>query len=125
MLIRNDDDTFTSGPLDAIFVLRDTKTRRLHVCFAEWHQPPGPPQDFDRMPYVRLKSKMHHTAGAADLDECKVMLADLRKKISLPDSNVFAEPRDWDGEPFVATVVNWRLSPMLKVAYQQADPTNL
>jgi hypothetical protein len=106
MRIRNDDGTIITGPFDVLLILQNEKTGRFHVCFAEEHPLPGPIEEHPK--FLRLKSSLVHTGGAATLDEAKVQLAELRKRLIVLDENVFPEPREWDGEPFSTLMTNWR-----------------
>lgn len=108
MLINNGDGTHTGGPLDILCILHDVERDRFHAAFAEEMPMPGSVPAVGDMPLVRLKSKMHHTAGAPALEEALVHLDDLAGKIHVPPENVWRDPRPWDGEPFVTIVANWR-----------------
>lgn len=115
MLISNGDRTFTGGPLNIIVLLRDVNTNRYHACFAEEMPMPGPVGAPDELTFVRLKSKMHHTGGAATLEEGRVHVRELAAQIQLYAENVSEEPEDWDGQAFTVLVANWRRSPIRTV----------
>jgi len=109
MLIENVDGTVTGGPLDVICILRDVTTERFHVAFFEEKPMPGPVPDVMSTPVVRLKSNMHHTEGAPDLDGAKLHLAEFRAKLRVPDDNVSETPIPWDGQAGIVWLVpNWR-----------------
>lgn len=98
MMIENGDGTFTAGKYDAILILHDVNTGRYHVAFFEEAMFPGGIEANDNLDVVRLKSKMHHTAGADTLEGAIEHLEDMRKKILVPEQNVWREPREWDGQ---------------------------
>lgn len=98
MMLNNGDGTHTGGPYDVIMILHNVKTNRFHVAFYEEALFPGGVDAETNQGIVRLKSKMHHTAGADTLEEAMIHLEDLRKKLHLPDQNVWKEPREWNGE---------------------------
>src|SRR4051794_9701033 len=108
MLIANGDGTFIGGPLDVLVLLRDVNTGRFHACFAEEAPMPGPIGDVGALSFVRLKSKRHHTEGAATREEGERHVDELAAQILLQPENVSKEPVDWDGAPFVTLVENWR-----------------
>lgn len=111
MLIGKDDGTFVGGPLDVIMILMKKDGGTFHVCFVEEYPLPGPRKEVEETVVVRLKSKMHHTQGATTFLGALEHLEEMRKNISLPNENVWLEPREWDGEPFVMVVPNWRNRP--------------
>jgi len=104
MLIQNMDmKSYTGGPFDILCILRDVDTGRYHVCFFEEH--PVPYQDLETR-CVRLKSKMHHTIGAATFDEAKDHMKEMREKIILCDNNVSIKPIGWDGQTRLVWLVD-------------------
>ena len=109
MMIERAEGKFTGGPLDAHFILHDVTTGRYHVAFFEETPFPGAIPNVEDTKVVRLKSKMHHTSGAATLEEAKRHLDELVQRIELPEENIFREPLDWDGQiPIILIRPNWR-----------------
>lgn len=113
MLIRHDDGTFTAGPLDVLCILHYVEAGTYHAAFFEERPPPGPPEpDFRKLKIVRLRSKMHHTTGAPDLDGANTHLDELATKIKVPDENLWRDPIEWDGTQGIVLVRdNWRREP--------------
>jgi hypothetical protein len=108
MMIANGDGTYTSGPLDALMILQHESTLRFHVAFFEEHTFPGPIQPVSEVPFVRLISKMHHTEGAATMDEALVQRAEMLEKLQVPAANLFDDPVAWDGHLGVVLILpNW------------------
>ena len=111
MLFRNDDGTYTGGPLDVLCILHDVVRGTYHPAFFEEAPFPGPHQDVQNMKIVRLKSRMHHTTGSSDLPGALVQLDEMITKIEVPSENIWREPRPWDGSQGIVWVEpNWRLS---------------
>ncbi len=111
MLIQNDDDTFTGGPLDVILIYHNIGEGTFHPVFYEERPLPGPVSDLKDESIVRLMSRMHHTVGFKSLEEAQENVrTDMRLKIILPDTNVAIERAlPWDGElGDVWIVQNWR-----------------
>jgi hypothetical protein len=109
-MIANGDGTYTAGPLDVLMILHDMRANTFHAAFFEEAPMPGPVQDVKDVRVVRLRSKMHHTAGASTLDAARVDLAEIAQKIQVPDSNIWRDhsPYPWDGQPgIVLFVENW------------------
>jgi hypothetical protein len=77
VLIHSNNETCFAGPLDAILILRHAATGRYHVAFFEEQPPPGPRQAVDDVQVVRLKSRMHHTAGSDTLEGAGVHVDEL------------------------------------------------
>lgn len=99
MMIRNEDGTFTAGPLDVLCILYVEKTGRFYPAFVEERPLPGPVPDPKDMSFARLKSKMSHTSGFDTLEAAqKSLREDLAKKLSC--RNVHEKPIQWDGVPF-------------------------
>jgi hypothetical protein len=99
---------FTAGALDILCILEDQNTGRFHVAFFEEHPMPGPVPSVEETNPVRLKSRMHHTAGADTLEGAQQHLRELREQIVLPDANVCDTPIDWNGEIGIVWLVeNW------------------
>lgn len=92
MLIKNDDDTFTGGPLDLLAIFSDPKTGRFYAGFLEEKPMPGQAYWEGGNKAVRLKSKMHHTVGSDTIDGAREELANLAKKIHLPEEHVWTDP---------------------------------
>ncbi len=109
MLLQREDKTFTGGILDVICILHNEKTNRYHAAFFEESPLPGKANiPIDQLPFIRLKSKMHHTEGADTLEEAKKHVEEMRKQIYLVDKNIWLEPQKWDGnEGIVWVVPNW------------------
>lgn len=109
MLLSNNDGTYTAGPLDVLCILHDTTTGRYHAAFFEEAPFPGPRPEVFEGRAVRLKSKMHHTTGAASLAGAQAHLDDMAKMIAVPPENLWLEPKPWDGEIGIVWMVpNWR-----------------
>jgi hypothetical protein len=108
MMIEQDNGLYTGGPLDVWCILHNVKANTYHFAFRVERPMPGPIGNVEDLSFVRLKSKMHHTAGDATLEAAKDRLKDERKKIAVDDSNVWSDPMEWDGEPFVTVVANWK-----------------
>jgi hypothetical protein len=112
MLVKNGDGTFTGGHLDVWCILHDENTGRYHAAFFEEKPMPGPQPELKDIKIVRLKSKMHHTEGAEDLDGANKHLDEFAAKIKVPDENIQRDPIPWDGIIGIVRVVeNWRLEP--------------
>ena len=109
MLIRNDDGTFVAGALDVLLILHNTVTNTYHSALFIEAPMPGPRQPVESMPLVRLRSQMHHTVGAPDLEGARKHLDELAERISVPDGNKWTEPVEWDGELGITLIVsNWQ-----------------
>ena len=109
MMIENEDGTFAAGPLDVLLILHDVNMDTYHPAFLEEAPPPGSVAEHGELHTVRLKSKMHHTMGTANLASAKVHLDDLAKKILVVDQNICRRAVPWDGRiGFVWIVENWR-----------------
>lgn len=92
MLIPNPDGTVSVGPRDIVGVLRDSHTGRYHVCL--WLESPLPGDALGEAShgFIRLKSRVHHTAGADTFEGMLEQLVEFRKKYIVADSNVLAKP---------------------------------
>lgn len=128
MLIKNDDGTYTAGPLDAMVILHDVTTGRYHPAFFVEAPFPGPPSDVEVQPIVRLKSQLHHTKGAATLVEAQVLFDEMSGKIQISEHNqVRGAEIPWTGELGLVWVVsNWRkarksLAEVLQVGDHEAS----
>lgn len=109
MLIPAGDGTFTGGLLDVLVVLHDVGADTYHAAFYEERPMPGPIGSVDQEPYVRLRSKMHHTQGSTTFEGALVHLDEVARRIVLDDANVYrAAAVPWDGEPNMMIVENWR-----------------
>jgi hypothetical protein len=107
MLIPNKENTFVGGPADVICILK-LPTGRFHVAFFEEHPMPGPVKPIAELPFIKLKSNMHHTGGADTLEGAKQHLNELRTKIQLPDANVLDEIAIEVKDPILVWLVqNW------------------
>lgn len=108
MLIATDNaNVFNGGEADMICILK-LPGGRYHVAFYEENPMPGPVQPIRELSFVRLKSKMHHTAGAENLEEAQEHARQLREKIILPNSNVFiTEAIELEDPVSVWAVPNW------------------
>ena len=112
MLIRNDKGTFSAGPLDLICILKDVESGRYHAAFFEDRPLPGHSTAMEDSTIVRLRSKMHHTAGAETLEEAKQHVAEMREQIEIDDLSVCEKPVAWDGQiGTVCVLPNWRTLP--------------
>ena len=111
MLLRTDTG-FIAGPFDVIGIMKDTSTHRFHACvWEEKPMPGGQPPDTS----VRLKSKMHHYAGADTFEGAVAHVAELRLKIEIDDANVWTAleqlvVRDFNAEGYAEVVIvpNWK-----------------
>lgn len=109
MMIDKGNGTYEAGPLDVLCILHDVNTGKYHAAFFEESPFPGKVESMEEMEVVRLKSKMHHTAGSETLDGALAHLKELSEKIIVPDENVKKEPIDWNGEIGITFVwENWR-----------------
>ncbi|MDO8408156.1 MAG: hypothetical protein Q7S95_02890 [bacterium] len=107
MLIGNNDGTYVAGPADIACIFR-LPGGRYHIAVLEEYPMPGPPKSVDELDFIRLKSKMHHTAGAETLEGAQEHLAQLRKKIEFKDTNVVGDISiDMDDPVCVIQVRNW------------------
>jgi hypothetical protein len=126
MLIRNDDGTFTGGPLDVLLILCNVEEGTFHAAFLEEKPFPGPIGNVQETRTVRLKSKMHHTGGTTDFVEAQQHLEALRQQIDVPDENVVNRPVAWSGSPFVVMVPNWRVQPPVPLSFEgEFDPEEM
>lgn len=107
MLIEKEKDVFQGGIADVICILK-LPGGTFHVAFYEEHPMPGPVRPIKDLDFIRLKSKMHHTAGALTLEGAQKHLDDMRAKIKIPDNNV-ARNIALDMEDPVSTLIlpNW------------------
>jgi len=107
MLLEQEDGRLLAGPLDMMCILHNVHNHRYHVAFFEEH-PCGSITDVEHTDVVRLRSKMHHTAGADTLEGALVHLAEMRQKITIDDKNVITTPIGWDGEIGITWIAsNW------------------
>ena len=107
-MIKNEDGTYTMGPLDAVLILRHRYTGRFHYAIFEEAPMPGPVPAVDDVKMVRLRSKAHHTDGAATLDEAKQQIATMRTTIKIDDASVDLDPITWNGGlPIMLFAHNW------------------
>lgn len=121
MLIEQGDGTAIGGPLDVICLLQDVNTGRFHPCFIEEYPLPGPIKDSTAPGPVRLKSRMHHSAGADTLEGGLKLLEELTKMIFLEPGNVLREPVRWNGViGFVLVMDNWRAEGGLPLQIEEA-----
>lgn len=121
MLIeRETPGTFTAGPLDILCILK-LPAGTFHAAFFEEYPMAGPIQPAENVSAVRLKGKMHHTTGAATLEESQVHLAELRERIHLSDANVIPDKPIEVEEPVNVWVLgNWLRSGSLEQQLQDA-----
>jgi len=106
MLIK-DGDKYHAGNFDVIGIMKDTSTGRFHACVWEEHFMPGPEQPET---FVRLKSKMHHTAGADTYEGGLEHVRQLREQVVIAEENVWIKPeqvveRDFDVQGYAEVVV--------------------
>ena len=93
------------GPLDILCILK-LPAGTFHAAFFEEYPLPGPLMPAASL--VRLKSKMHHTAGASTLEGAQEHLDDLKQKISVPAGNVLRDAAIEVDDPVnVWLVPNW------------------
>lgn len=108
MLIEKSDGsgTYLGGPADVAMIVQIGE--RFHVCFLEEYPLPGQSQPVEELAVIKLKSKMHHTVGAATLEEAQAQLDDLRTKIELPDANIIRDRAIAMNDPVsVMFLPNW------------------
>jgi hypothetical protein len=111
MLIFNGDGTCTAAALDVLMILHHVVAGTYHAAFFEEVPPPGPVQDVGAVKFVRLRCRMHHTAGATSLEGARAQLDELAARIQVPPENVWRDklPYPWNGRQGVTLVVdNWR-----------------
>ena len=96
MMIPNDDNTVTTGPLDVVLIYCHVDKGTFHPAFYEEDPMPGPSNP---QAGIRLKSKMHHTTGFSTLEEAQENIrAELQPKLRMADSNVALDSAmAWDG----------------------------
>lgn len=94
MLITRTDGTYNAGPLDIICILFLSKSvssnyhDTYHAAFFVENPLPGPVLYARDTKLVRLKSQMHHTAGAKTLAEARLHVEGMRREIHIADANV-------------------------------------
>jgi hypothetical protein len=88
MLIEQGHGTYVGGPYDVLGIQHTTRGR-YHVAFYEEKPMPGPVQSQPRI--LRLKSKMHHTEGAATFEEALEHLEEMAQKIEMDDSRIWRD----------------------------------
>lgn len=109
MLMQTGPTTFTAGSLDVHLILHNKFTGRYHPAFFEEQPLPGPVKPSNEEQVVRLRSKMHHTAGFETLEEAQIELDNMSRNIAVPEENVWRDPQEWDGHyPIVILANNWR-----------------
>lgn len=112
MLIQTGENQTCGGPLDFICILKSNKTGRFHPAFVEEKPMPGPIPDVADTKFVRVKSKMHHTAGFETFEEAVTNVQEsMRPRLTLSDDNVALEHSvDWDEKQMIFTMIllNWR-----------------
>lgn len=82
-----------AGPYDVISMVKDTSTGRYHLYMLYESRMPGlEDTDPDQLRVIRLKSKMHHTEGAATYEDALEQLAEMRTLIQIADENVWVKP---------------------------------
>lgn len=107
MLAPNGDGKYIAGPLDVLCILHRVKTNTYHAAFLTEAIFPGLPIFPPDVNPVHLRSQFHHTEGAPDLAGALVHLEEMATKILVPETNIWREPKPWDGEPFTRLVENW------------------
>lgn len=111
MLIRNDDGTYSAGPLDAILVLHHVQTGRYHAALFLERPFPGPLEPFNEVRIVRLVSRGHHTDGSDTLEGAQDHVDQLKSTVDV-HGNVFRDPVAWDGRQGVVLIrENWHRDP--------------
>jgi hypothetical protein len=113
MLIEQEDGTYLAGPFDVLCILYDPVKNRYHAAFFEEKPFAGPVPEVADTEVVRLKSKMHHTEGATDLEGALLHLDEMVRTIRVPPENIWRKPRTWDADLVAAVwiVPNWRKNP--------------
>jgi hypothetical protein len=110
MLVPKGDGTYFSGPLDVILIYRHMDEGTFHPVVYQWHPMPGLIPEVGDVDFVRLNSKMHHTAGFASLEEAQENVRnELQPMLNMADENVMLDPPyPWFGETGdVIMVTNW------------------
>lgn len=90
MIILNSNSTCSCGNADIICILK-LPTGTYHVAFYEEVPMPGPIKPISELDFVRLKSKMHHTQGAATIDGAREHAKMLRENLIISDANVYLD----------------------------------
>lgn len=108
MLIDNGDGTMLGGPLDVICILRNVGVdpNTYHVAFLEERPFPGALQSPEDTKLVRLACKLSRTEGRSTLEEAEKDFLELSEQIRLPDTNLWTQVMEWDGEMGPVWVVN-------------------
>lgn len=104
-------ESMSGGGLDFICILCDIRTGRFHPCFVEEKPLPGPVKSVEDTPFVRAKSKMHHTTGFDTFEEAETNVRDdFSKKIIVPEENIaLNQAINWDSQnpAFTLVLPNW------------------
>lgn len=124
------DGTLKADPFDLLGVVKDTSTGRYHMTL--WLEHPLPSQGWaneNSTGPIRLKSKLHHTAGAETFEGALEHLRELRKKLAIDDVCVWDSPdlcfaRNFveDGFASVLMMGNWRKDPPTPAAPPEPEP---
>lgn len=111
MLVYYSDGKYIGGYFDVACILHNANTDTYHCAFFEEYPFPGEIKSPEETKVIRLKSKMHHAKGSADLEGAIAQLEEMLNKIIIPEENVWEdEPIEWDGEIGVVIVKdNWRM----------------
>jgi len=109
------DDGLAAGMFDVLVIAKDSETGRYHPMFLDHRPFAGAPPD-DPLDYkaIRLKSKMHHTAGFDDREGAETFVREARESgsVKIDDENVMGvvEIEGWtaDDPAVVHVLPNWR-----------------
>lgn len=106
MLLETAPGRYQAGEADVILIAQ--LGARFHVVFLEEHPLPGPIGPIATQAFIRLKSKMHHTAGEDTLAGAQARLDEMRETITIADANVSRERALFVGDcVMVFSVANW------------------
>lgn len=100
---------YACGSFDVLAVLHDQRTGRFHAAVLVEDPPPGEPKPLEQVEVVRLRTRMHHTAGADTLEGACEHLREIHKQIHVLDTNIwFDKVFEWDGgHGAMVLVKNW------------------
>lgn len=113
MFIKSADGACTSGPLDVILIYHNVNEGTFHPAVYMEAPMPGPVPDVGEASFVRLRSRMHHTAGFASLEEAQENIrTELQPRLGIRGDNIIYDPPfPWDGTIGDTLIVqNWRKS---------------
>lgn len=115
-MFRNADGSYDMGRFDVLGILKDSSTGRFHACV--WLEHPFPGASEPNPDLIRMKSKLHHTAGADTFEGAVQHVNELRSKFKVSDTNVWIRPEQMvernfaqDGFADIVMVQNWLKDP--------------